>query len=1852
MCDFTTLGWVARDPTEFPCVVSAFMASIRYGNVVSVTLRNDFGYGFVVADGDTYSSPAVIGWAPSTDHIISAVTPQVFGATRYVWDHWSDSGAESHMVTVISDTEFVAYFNRQFFLEVNSDHDSPWGEGWYDEGASADFGVNQYDSTGGIRYTFTGWIGTGTGSYTGTDTSQTVVMNNAITEDATWEVEYRLVLTYTGTDTFVPAQSGGGWYGAGTMASISTDSIVGDDGTDDDSVRYVFDHWESTPAGATIGCPTCANTSVFMDQPYTLTAVYVTQYRFWVYNDTTEATFGNPVPPVGAHWYTDGDTITATVESPTAGMYCTGHTGTGSLSDGTEDSVTFVIDQPTSIEWHWGQQYILEVHAVLDGVAGYSDWLLLSAGASPPAGSTFVTPGSDTTVMLTTTIVNLGPTMRDSCYMWSAVGAPCVPSDSCSGTGDSVTFTMTTNAVWIWHFKQQFKFDVLCTLETAGTGCGYDTPDPAYGTYWMDNGTSITATIDPSDGGYVCVGYFYGIPPSYSSGWGHSWTHTFSGPITLVWRWLNRSDAESIRVVSDHGEWGCVPPVGWNFFPRGAVVDLWTTAYDVPDSTEGIRFSCTGWTGTGCIPASGASNVCTGVSVTDSGTIVWNWQQENRLRIFSDFGSPYPDTGEYWFNDGMNINVRMDVITDTTDTGTSVYCTGWHADFFNGDTCLAFPPMDSTSYDNMITLDCPLDITWNWSDYLAPLYVYSDHDAPVPSDTSWWIPGTEVTAFITSSPADWDTAYGERWVCQGWTGTGDVPSSGTEMALSFTIYDTSSITWLWQQQFRLHITTNNYPTVWGAPYPAVGDHWYNAGDSVRCITHPVDLDGADTVYCTGLHGTGCVPADYPMAEIWLHITEPGTLEWQWHHADSVVPLYVISELGDPFPYGISYWLIGDTVDAVVDDSVYVAPDWIHCIGWHGVGDSLPSIGDSTHINFTIWSACTLEWDWSTVRRFTVINPGGHDTPHPPEGEYIYPTGSYVTGYIESPVVVEGVDTYYCVGYFGTGDLDSVSPQVDFDFTITQNSSITWRWVDEAWRLDVYSDYGSPHPYGTTYWIPGSDVHATVDADVNIGEGIRAHCIGWTGTGSVPSSGSTNSVDFVINSNSSITWLWEVQYRFTVSGWPSEYDSPTPDYGEYWYPESTDVSGMITENPVYVGPPDDSMYCIGYIGTGDLPDTSHQTDFDFTITQPTSITWLWYPADTVVRLDVYSPYDDPHPYGTTYWLVGQYVVATVDSVAYEADSTTRHDLVGFEVHGAIDSLDSSGVTMVYFVIDTNTELWWLWSDQYYITLSYEGLPGVPGEFVPIQTGDGWYSAGDTAWIETESPVDCDAYGYYGFYRWTYEPHDSGVVGDTLMASTYVIVNDNYTLTAHYSPAFQVVVQKDPSSDDIGWILIDSDYFDSTAVVVDWWGSGSYHYIGVPSVDSAAWGERYTFEYWSDGGDTVHLVGPIISDTIFTAYYTRQIMAVFTKSPVHETGWLIVDSVFYWDSSYVYGTLAEITLCDTFGDPSSPDSIVCHDAIVCLDSATTGCSRALILWWTPGETHCMEVSVVDSCSGECDTARFFFDYWSDGGDTAHCTDTINTPVAFTAYYDSRLRIRLIKSPPETYGYFMFNNLDYVYGVSQYDFWSRPDTVATIGVSEFDIFDDPLGTDDTVYTFDHWSDGGAIVHEIGPITGPVERTAFYNQDTAVLWIVLAPADPFEWHIDTLAPGETKAMGMSDSLKVVNVGNVPCDLGLYVQAVVPPGWTPAYYTGSDKFTLLAEFTDDMMPPTTFVPIRDYVKSTLTWADEETFGPGGFNVLPPPYVAPDSEDHLWLKFIAPTYTTVFGEVRITLQVVAKYHMP
>jgi len=112
-----------------------------------------------------------------------------------------------------------------------------------------------------------------------------------------------------------------------------------------------------------------------------------------------------------------------------------------------------------------------------------------------------------------------------------------------------------------------------------------------------------------------------------------------------------------------------------------------------------------------------------------------------------------------------------------------------------------------------------------------------------------------------------------------------------------------------------------------------------------------------------------------------------------------------------------------------------------------------------------------------------------------------------------------------------------------------------------------------------------------------------------------------------------------------------------------------------------------------------------------------------------------------------------------------------------------------VNTLTFTIDTFTTLNWLWDSQFFLDLEFTGLPGT---YSATQTGEGWYAYGETAWVSTETPVLCGTSGYYGFYLWTYAPHDTGVVHDTLICNTYLIIRDNYILTAHYSPAHQVTV----------------------------------------------------------------------------------------------------------------------------------------------------------------------------------------------------------------------------------------------------------------------------------------------------------------------------------------------------------------------------------------------------------------------------------------------------------------------------
>jgi hypothetical protein len=83
------------------------------------------------------------------------------------------------------------------------------------------------------------------------------------------------------------------------------------------------------------------------------------------------------------------------------------------------------------------------------------------------------------------------------------------------------------------------------------------------------------------------------------------------------------------------------------------------------------------------------------------------------------------------------------------------------------------------------------------------------------------------------------------------------------------------------------------------------------------------------------------------------------------------------------------------------------------------------------------------------------------------------------------------------------------------------------------QLTVVSAYDSPIPSGTTWHVVGDPVTASVTSPAGSGGNVY-HCSGWTGTGSVPASGTATTVTFTINVDSTLTWNW--QYYSVGGSW--------------------------------------------------------------------------------------------------------------------------------------------------------------------------------------------------------------------------------------------------------------------------------------------------------------------------------------------------------------------------------------------------------------------------------------------------------------------------------------------------------------------------------------------------------------------------------------------------------------------------------------------------------------------------------------------------------------------------------------------
>ena len=109
----------------------------------------------------------------------------------------------------------------------------------------------------------------------------------------------------------------------------------------------------------------------------------------------------------------------------------------------------------------------------------------------------------------------------------------------------------------------------------------------------------------------------------------------------------------------------------------------------------------------------------------------------------------------------------------------------------------------------------------------------------------------------------------------------------------------------------------------------------------------------------------------------------------------------------------------------------------------------------------------------------------------------------------------------------------------------QARTLTAVFVTNQPILSVYSTYNTVLPSVGTHTSDYAAVITCEAATSTVTEGTTRYvCSGWTGSGCVPSTGATLSIDVLMTNNSSITWQWKRQYLLSATGGVNGSVTPT------------------------------------------------------------------------------------------------------------------------------------------------------------------------------------------------------------------------------------------------------------------------------------------------------------------------------------------------------------------------------------------------------------------------------------------------------------------------------------------------------------------------------------------------------------------------------------------------------------------------------------------------------------------------------------------------------------------------------------
>ena len=766
--------WAASAGTS-GTVSGAMTVAPLYTHQYQLTISGNFGS----------VSPDSGSWFNAGSAVtIYAVSPAVGSGEHYVWNGWTGSGSGSYtgtgnnsaLVTMNAPVTETASWTHQYQITMSANFGtvSPTTGSWYNAGTSVTIYAVSPSVGNGEQYVWNGWTGTGTGSYSGSgNNSALVTMNAQVSESASWTHQYYLTVTSTyGTTT------GQGWYNAGATAyaGLTSGTVSGGAGT---GVQYVFSSW------STGGTSYSQSNAITMNSAVTSTASWITQYQVTFKASNLDSTAQGTIVTVSSYavsysslpysiWVNGGSqatfTFTSTVSSSTGGKQF--------VLSSVNSTSPLTMNAPVTVAGSYGTQYYLTVSSPFGNPSGQG-WY--NSGAVAYAG-------------LDTGLIN-GTNVRSVFSSWAGGASG---SNYAQSNPITMTSAVTATASWATQYLLQTSGNVGTVSPTSGS--------------WYNAGTQVTIyAVPPSVGSgeqYVWNGWAGSGTGSYTGTGNNSALVTMNGPVNESASWTHQWQITFQQSGLSSDASGTVLMVGsssytYNTFPGSP---MWVN--------DGASYSFVA-----AVPA-GSGKQYASISVVgptsplhSSGTVSASYMVQYQLTISSNLGYVSPVSGT-WFNAGSPVIIYA--VSPATGSGARFAWNGWTG---SGSGSYSGPGNNSA----LLTMNGPITEYASWSAQYQ-LTISGNFGSVGPLSGTWFDAGTPVIIYAVSP----SVSSGERYVWNGWTGSGTGSYSGTGNNSALVTMNgpvTESASWNHQYQLTFVVT----PLGSASLVPTGSNVWINSG---------------------------------------------------------------------------------------------------------------------------------------------------------------------------------------------------------------------------------------------------------------------------------------------------------------------------------------------------------------------------------------------------------------------------------------------------------------------------------------------------------------------------------------------------------------------------------------------------------------------------------------------------------------------------------------------------------------------------------------------------------------------------------------------------------------------------------------------------------------------------------------------------------------------------------------------------------------------------------------------------------------------------------------------------------------